>query len=535
MTGRRAHAVTWRLSMSESSVSSPWTMTTSPSQEAEEGRVSQRCLSWSEVMNWRRAARDWKPLPGLRHRLRMREGMAMLTLSTKWEALYAARGRVSTTTGRGGAARRSARTRGGQGTARSGGSGGVRYTGDGEGGGRAGDASFGRAEKERMGRRRRLFCTLARSWARSASARAISSGSLPSMGMVKGSRAASSPSSASGCMVVGRWWTGGLFHFRGGSRQGLKLHLTRASSRQRCPPTCPRTNPQPFDSSSQTSQRASPSIVPRYNNCRNSFPATPSKACPRPPTTPPAHPCPQTSSPSSSRSAATSSSQPIESAKVLLSLLFSPPSQSLAITGHAQQWGSVKTKKDKKPPTPSPKDHPASRDRTDSHGGRGGRGRGRGGPTRGARGRGSPRTGPGVNGHASRSPHPGKTSSPAPDSADRQPVEDFSDPVQPDKHDSSDGILSAPNDSPSDPNHTAGLPASDPSIPPQSWSTPSSWGASPWGAQDHSASAPPTSSQPISAAQRPTKLPATSKLSWAQIARSEISVLLYPPFPPHTC
>lgn len=311
----------------------------------------------------------------------------------------------------------------------------------------------------------------------------------------------------------------------------MKLHLTRASSRQRCPPTCPRTNPQPFDSSSQTSQRASPSIVPRYNNCRNSFPATPSKACPRPPTNPPAHPCPQTSSPSSSRSAATSSSQPIESAKVLLSLLFSPPSQSPAITGHAQQWGSVKTKKDKKPPTPSPKDHPASRDRTDSHGGRGGRGRGRGGPTRGARGRGSPRAGPGVNGHASRSPHPGKTSSPAPDSADRQPVEDFSDPVQPDKHDSSDGILSAPNDSPSDPNHTAGLPASDPSIPAQSWSTPSSWGASPWGAQDHSASAPPTSSQPISAAQRPTKLPATSKLSWAQIARSEISVLLYPPFP----
>ena len=208
---------------------------------------------------------------------------------------------------------------------------------------------------------------------------------------------------------------------------------------------------------------------------------------------------------------------------------FSPPSQSPAVTGHAEQWGSVKSKRDKKPPPPSAKDHPTPRDRTDSRGARGGRG-GRGGATRGARGRGSPRGAPGVNGRASRPSHPGKTSSPAPDFADKQPVEDFSDPVQPDKSDWSNGI---PHDSPSDPNHTPDLPASDTPFPAQSSSTPSSWDTSPWGAQDHFASAPPTSSQPISAAPRPTKLPATSKLSWAQIARSEISSLLYSLPPPH--
>lgn len=193
----------------------------------------------------------------------------------------------------------------------------------------------------------------------------------------------------------------------------------------------------------------------------------------------------------------------------------------------------MKSKKDKKLPTtshPSPKDPSISRDRTDSRGSRGGRG-GRGGPTRGARGRGSARSGSGVNGHASRPSHPGKTSSPAPDSVDKVPVEDFSDPVYPDKSDSLNGIPSAPHDSLSDPNPTAELPTSDPSLPVHPSSTPSSWGVSPWGAQDHSTSTPATSTTSISAAPRPTKLPATSKLSWAQIARYDIPFSSLPESP----
>jgi hypothetical protein len=312
----------------------------------------------------------------------------------------------------------------------------------------------------------------------------------------------------------------------------LKLHPCVF---QRCPPTCPRTNQQPFDSRSQTRQRATSNTVPRCSSCRNASPASPSKACPRPPTTLPLTLVPRPPVPPPRGRRRRRARRAENQRRSCFPCSFLPPSQSPAITGRAEQWGAVKSKKDKKPPTPSPKDHPTSRDRTDSHGGRGGRGRGRGrgNPARGTFGRGSARGGSGVNGHASRPPHPGKTSSPTPDSADRQAVEDFSDPVQPDKPDWPDAIPSAPNDSPSGPNHTAEPPASDTSIPPPSWSTPSSWGASPWGPQDPSAPAPPTSSQPISAAQRPTKLPATSKLSWAQIARSEIS-FLFPLSSPHT-
>ncbi|KAF9219327.1 hypothetical protein BS17DRAFT_426908 [Gyrodon lividus] len=45
--------------------------------------------------------------------------------------------------------------------------------------------------------------------------------------------------------------------------------------------------------------------------------------------------------------------------------------------GYVEQWGSVKSKKDKKTPTTTPshsKDQSISRDRSDSRGGRGGRG-----------------------------------------------------------------------------------------------------------------------------------------------------------------
>ncbi|KAG9311012.1 hypothetical protein JVU11DRAFT_8908 [Chiua virens] len=172
--------------------------------------------------------------------------------------------------------------------------------------------------------------------------------------------------------------------------------------------------------------------------------------------------------------------------------------------GRAEQWGS---------------DHPVPRDRTDSRGSRGARG-GRAG-ARGARGRGSARGGSGANGHASRPSHPGKTSSPAPDIADKQPVDDLPDSPQPDKPDLSDGITSAPHEPPTDSSPSAELPLADPSLPTHSFATPSSWDVGPWGAQDQPVSAPPALTPPISAAPRPIKLPATSKLSWAQIARPQ--------------
>lgn len=158
-------------------------------------------------------------------------------------------------------------------------------------------------------------------------------------------------------------------------------------------------------------------------------------------------------------------------------------------------------KKDKKTPTTQ---HPPSKDpsvsRSDSRGGgRGGRG-GRGGAVRGGRGRGGGR--PPVNGHAHVKP---ATSAPEDKSAQ---VEDLTEPA-PDKSESNDvheanGPTTAPVTWSSEPT---------PAEPALTQSQPST--SAPWGANSGWNAVAAQSKPPISSA----KLPATSKLSWAQIAK----------------
>ncbi|KAJ3997254.1 hypothetical protein F5050DRAFT_1446437 [Lentinula boryana] len=189
--------------------------------------------------------------------------------------------------------------------------------------------------------------------------------------------------------------------------------------------------------------------------------------------------------------------------------------------GKAEQWGSVSRKKDKKAGhTPKDSFPSASPSRGDSRGGRGGARGGRGGPARGGamRARGDFRGGRGghANGHVSR------TSSPA--------VGQHVDNKAGDAHKSS---IDAANEVTSSISPT---PASWADVPkPEEPSTSSAWGgSSAWSNVDSATDnnhhvnlngsssgatnqnqAPPLSTKQIS------KIPATSKLSWAQIARPQ--------------
>ncbi|KIJ18208.1 hypothetical protein PAXINDRAFT_167463 [Paxillus involutus ATCC 200175] len=195
--------------------------------------------------------------------------------------------------------------------------------------------------------------------------------------------------------------------------------------------------------------------------------------------------------------------------------------------GHVEQWGSVKSKKDKKTPTTNlahSKDQSVTRDRSDSRGGRGGRGGGRGGRggvTRGApagRGRGATRGGLGVNGHTTRSSHPG---SPAHDSADKPTVvDDLTDAPTADNAELSHGAaITGHEPSTSASNQSSEPGTSDSTLFAQSNPTSPPWGASHWSAQDHTMSSNAGLKHSISATPKVTKVPAVSGLSWAQIAR----------------
>ncbi|KAF7420771.1 hypothetical protein PC9H_011289 [Pleurotus ostreatus] len=176
--------------------------------------------------------------------------------------------------------------------------------------------------------------------------------------------------------------------------------------------------------------------------------------------------------------------------------------------GHAEQWGSVTRKKEKKVSVSGqPKDAGFSLPR----GGRGGRGGGRGGLSgRGSpatRGRGGPPRGA-PNGHAGRSSTP-RISSPAP----HQPAASSASEVQPDGDAKDKGALDAQVAEPAN-GRASGAEA--PSVNGASSST--------WSAKQE---APDPTVHVNSAAAsshvlpKPTKTPATSKMSWAQIARSQ--------------
>ncbi|TFK87864.1 hypothetical protein K466DRAFT_586010 [Polyporus arcularius HHB13444] len=181
------------------------------------------------------------------------------------------------------------------------------------------------------------------------------------------------------------------------------------------------------------------------------------------------------------------------------------------IEGHAEQWGSVTRKKDKKP-TSTPKDSSAGRG--DFRGGRGGRaarGGPRGGAARGVSARGGHHE---VNGHRAKpsTSEPASTDTPTGEAAAPAPANgDVAD---------------------ADPEATS------------AWgsSTPTTWGgdtAAINGGSPHpasaaaSTSAPAPTSTPVQA-QAPAKVgstPATSKLSWAQIARKPQEKPTPPPAP----
>ncbi|KAL7278639.1 hypothetical protein PYCCODRAFT_1387865 [Trametes coccinea BRFM310] len=198
------------------------------------------------------------------------------------------------------------------------------------------------------------------------------------------------------------------------------------------------------------------------------------------------------------------------------------------IEGHAEQWGNVTRKKDKKASTTAsshPKDASAGRERADFRGGRGGRAA-RGGPARGgARGGVSARPG----GHQDLNGHRAKPSQSAEASKD----------------------ASAPDAAPSVPAN--GETAEHEGEAASAWgsSTPATWGGDTAAINGTSSSHPapaaaPASSTPAPApAQAPTQAPAptpapaaksgstpaTSKLSWAQIARKPQDKPAPPPAP----
>ena len=179
-------------------------------------------------------------------------------------------------------------------------------------------------------------------------------------------------------------------------------------------------------------------------------------------------------------------------------------------TGTVEQWGEVSRKKDKKAPTPAHTSKPSVSTRGDSRGGgRGGRG-GRGGSGRGGavtRGRGTPRAA--TNGHAH---HSESSSSGAAANGSAEPT----------KASGAGTDASAKPSSDSNNQQNGGVPQSTPGWTDASSSLPDSTTASPaWGA-----SAPDTPvngnavvHSPPTAGKQTSKTPATSKMSWAQIAR----------------
>ena len=172
--------------------------------------------------------------------------------------------------------------------------------------------------------------------------------------------------------------------------------------------------------------------------------------------------------------------------------------------GHAEQWGAVTRKKDKKTSAPQgqTKDSTSTRERGESRGGfRGGRG-GRGGPGRGgaAGGRASSARG----GHRNHShTHTGVPASPAANGDTPLSADPWAEATAaPASADTYTGWASTPETQ-------AGTWGSN---------TESTWGA-PSTANGSAAASPAVKSQPIPSARPPVKTPATSKLSWAQIAR----------------
>ncbi|KAG6808774.1 hypothetical protein H0H92_002954 [Tricholoma furcatifolium] len=188
--------------------------------------------------------------------------------------------------------------------------------------------------------------------------------------------------------------------------------------------------------------------------------------------------------------------------------------------GNAEQWGSVSRKKDKKAPASAHASKESFSARGDSRGARGGRG-GRGGPGRGGatgRGRGGPPRGGAVNGRSPRvgsptsaqvdGPAASTASKDAPDSADASAPE----PVVPEPTTTQqNGVASqsAWTDASSSQPGSSSLPASS------SWAA----NASSTRASDNepNGSAPSVSAAPT----KPVSTPATSKKSWAQIARPQ--------------
>ncbi|KAG6843950.1 hypothetical protein H0H87_011456 [Tephrocybe sp. NHM501043] len=187
--------------------------------------------------------------------------------------------------------------------------------------------------------------------------------------------------------------------------------------------------------------------------------------------------------------------------------------------GTAEQWGSVSRKKDKKAPASAPASKETFTPRGDSRGARGGRG-GRGGPGRGGaamRGRGGPPRGGAVNGRSPRvdSPNPtqadGVTAAPsaakdAPDAADAS-----ADPVVPEPAIQQNGT--APSAGWGDSSSSQATPSVSTSTSRAGASTTSTWGAD----TEPNGSTPSVHAVPS----KPVSNPATSKKSWAQIARPQ--------------
>ncbi|KAH9922339.1 uncharacterized protein BXZ73DRAFT_104158 [Epithele typhae] len=186
------------------------------------------------------------------------------------------------------------------------------------------------------------------------------------------------------------------------------------------------------------------------------------------------------------------------------------------LEGHAEQWGSVTRKKDKKStPTASyNKDASSARDRGEFRGGRGGRaarGGPRGGAARGASARGGHHE---VNGHRTKPSLTGQ---------------DDKDHVAPD--------AAAPLTT------DGGAPDADADTSAWGWSTPPTWGGDTavLNGSTHPPAAVPVAA-PVAAASPPTQAPApiaakvvtkpaTSKLSWAQIASKPQEKPTPPPAP----
>ena len=208
---------------------------------------------------------------------------------------------------------------------------------------------------------------------------------------------------------------------------------------------------------------------------------------------------------------------------------FSPDMSSFQFenssTGVAEQWGSVSRKKDKKAPSSAHSSKESFSGRGDSRGGRSGRG-GRGGPGRGGaapRGRGGPPQGGAVNGRSPRigSPHP--THSDGSPSLSLEPKDGTgaSGDVM-NKIDTAESTAHQNGMTPPAPSW-ANPPSSHPDIPITTSVPVSSWGVtstrSTWGGDIDVNGSSSSLNVNVPAPKVPSKSPATSKLSWAQIAR----------------